>query len=161
MKKILLCLLLVPVLLFSSCSGKDGTDSDSDGSKGSKVTTSKTDKEEAIVNEILASIGVEGVTVEVGEITGEGVGATASVVAQVPNYTELFMAAYAEKDPTQSLQTAILKKDYTTVEYKGYAAVTYEDGEPIVNTEELITSFVEQELIKAINAVSEAEEAEE
>lgn len=157
MKKILLCLLLVPVLLFSACSGKEDTESDSDKSNGSKVTTSKTDKEEAIVNEILSSIGVEGVSVEVGEISG----ATAPVVAQVPNYTELFMAAYAEKDPTASLQTAILKKEYTTVEYTGYATVTYEDGEPTVNTDALIVSFIEQELIKAINAVSEAEEAVE
>lgn len=164
MKKLLMCLMLAGAMVLSvSCSGAsadvDDWDDDSEGSanKGNKGDKDK----ESVVDKMIASIGRESVTVEIGEIEDGRYGASAHVTAQVPNYTELFIAAYAEADPDKALQNAIKKKEYTTVEYEGYATVLYEGEEQIVETDELVEGFIEQELIKAINAVMEMEEAGE
>ncbi len=164
MKRFLLCLMLVGAMMLSvSCSGAsvdvDDWDDDSDGSSN-KGNGGDKDNVSA-VDMMIASIGRESVTVEIGEIEEGRYGASAHVTAQVPNYTELFIAAYAEADPDKALQNAIKKKEYTTVEYEGYATVIYEGEEQIVETDELVEDFIEQELIKAINAVLEMEEAGE
>lgn len=167
MKRFLICLLLALAMVLSvSCtSSYDGGESDDDsevssdkGNKGNKGDGDDEDKQSA-VDEMIASIGRESVTVEVGEVPQGDY--RAPVKAQVPNYTELFTAAYAEADPDKALQNAIRNKEYTTVEYEGYADVRYEGDEEIIDTDRLVDGFIEQELIKAINAVMELEEAGE
>ena len=164
MKRTWICLLLVLAMLFcAACSG-DG-DSSSDKKKDESQSTSdkvdKAEKLEAAANEMIASAGVEAVEVVIGEIEEGRYGASAKVTAQIPNYTELFTAAYAEKNPTKALANAIEDEEYTTVEYQGYAPVYYEGDEQIVETDALVKTFIEKELIKAINAVLESEAVEE
>lgn len=162
MKKLLICLVLVlAVFLCTACtesepesSGKKpGNSSSNSGGNGNS------NNQNAQLNELVASIGTEGVTLTYGKIETGRYDDTAPVTAQVPNYTELFAAAVKAEEPTVALARAIEKKDFTTVEYTGYVTVTYDGDTPVYHSEKLVKSFVEKELIKAINAVLESEAA--
>ena len=154
MKKLLMCLTLVLVMLLSTaCSTNVRQEGDT------QAPSETIDKVTAAADEIIASAGVDAVEVEVGEIESGRYGSSARITAQVPNYTELFTAAFEEDDPTGALAKAIENREYTTVEYKGYASVTMDGDNQIVHSDELVKSFIEKELIKAINAVLESEAA--
>lgn len=154
MKKLLVCLTLVLAMLFSTaCSTNVRQEGDT------QAPSETIDKVTAAADEIIASAGVDAVEVEVGEIESGRYGSSAKITAQVPNYTELFTAAFAGDDPTDALAKAIEKKEYSTVKYQGYVTVTMDGDEQIVHSDELVKSFIEKELIKAINAVLESEAA--
>ena len=154
MKKLFVCLTLVLTMLFSAaCS----TNVRQEGN--TQAPSETTDKVTAAADEIIASAGVDAVEVEDGEIESGRYGDNAQITAQVPNYTELFTAAFEDDDPTGALAKAIENREYTTVEYKGYASVTMDGDKQIVHSDELVKSFIEKELIKAINAVLESEAA--
>lgn len=164
MKRSLICVLLIIAALL--CTGCAGNEPESSSKKPSKKPSSSsssgnnnTNNSNPIVEQLIASIGTEGVALEFGKIETGRYGDSAPVTAQVPNYTELFTAACTSENPTEALARAIEKKDFTTVEYTGYAAVTYDGDTPVYDTEMLVKDFIEQELIKAINAVTESEEA--
>ena len=171
MKRILSCLLILALLLsFAACGQKDteipeddpdgysdkdhsddaadGDDNDSDNTDNSGSDT------ESAVDKIIASAGAEAVTFEI--VSNDGV--TAKIVAQIPNYTELLTNAMASSDPESHFANAVSNKDYTTVEYTGYADIaTSPEGKETILTDTVIEDFIEKELIKAINAVYEAE----
>lgn len=133
----------------------DDDDAEDGGNKG--------DKDEPEANkggkydEIIASAGVDSVTFEI--VKNDGVYAT--INAQVPDYTALLTRALNSSDPEKYFANAISNGDYNTVEYTGRANVaTDPNGKEIILSDELIEGFVEQELIKAINAILEAEEGE-
>ena len=146
MKRTWICLLLVLAMLFcAACSGDGDSSSDKkkDESQSASDKVDKAEKLEAAANEMIASAGVEAVEVVIGEIEEGRYGAS------------------AEKNPTKALANAIEDEEYTTVEYQGYATVYYEGDEQIVETDALVKTFIEKELIKAINAVLESEAVEE
>lgn len=162
MKKFLMCLLLIAaILLCAGCAGSGETPADkkpgnsSSGGGGG----SNSDNKEVVMDQLIASVGTEGVTVVIGKIEPGRYGDSAPVTAQVPNYTELFAAACKAEDPTEALARAIEKKTFTTVEYTGYVSVSYDGETPVYNTDKLVQGFIEKELIKAINAVLESEAA--
>ncbi|MBO5779285.1 MAG: hypothetical protein J6R82_06945 [Clostridia bacterium] len=172
MKKIRMAVLLIlMVSLLVGCSGGaylGNDDDDSDEDKQESVDkTDKNDKEDEedpedpenpedeILADLIASIGTEGVEVEIKEVIG---GSGVNVYAQVPDYSQLFLAACKEADPTKALEIAIKNQNFTTVEYSGRVSATSQDGQAVydpADVEELIHGFVERELIKAINAVTE------
>lgn len=155
MKKILLCIILAVAVLCFGCADED-TDS---GRKKSNKKPGSSQSQESELNEVIASIGTEGCKVEIGKITMHSeVSGTAQIVAQVPDYTALFAAALEQNDPTQALEDAILDGEFAMVQYEGTAPVTVVEGEQVVNHEETVKKFVEQELIKAINTLLEAEQ---
>ena len=84
------------------------------------------------------------------------------MVAQIPNYTELFIAAMGEENIEKAVAKAVNQKEYTTVEYTGYATVEtdYSTGIEVVKSDDLVKGFMEKELVKAINAVLEKEAAQ-
>lgn len=133
-----------------ACSSKDD--------KNEETTVNAADINEAENNAfaeyLLSTIGVDGIEMEIGEEENGSV----FITAHIPDYTQLFLAVAKASDPTAALKKAIEKKDYATIEYTGYAEVTYdEQGDQVIHSEELIKSFIEIELIKAVNAASEEE----
>jgi len=189
MKKALICLLLAGLTLFQASCGYDGKNSDGydddddgndDGYDGSGIFNSGVDntdapeygysseeyeeiqKEQERIYEIFALAGVDAVTYETGEEYASGQGVSVEVIAQVPNYTEMFQKAFATDDPEQTMIDLIRQKDFSTVEYSGIARYYInEDGEECFDSDLLIEGFVEEELVKAIAAVSADEEANE
>lgn len=160
MRKSLICLLLIiAALLCAGCAGNEPeASSKNPNKKPSSSSSSGNNNTNPIVEQLIASIGTEGVTVEIGEIETGRYNDSAPVTAQVPDYTELFRSAIGAEDPTEALARAIDKKDFSTVECTGYVTVLYDGDTPIYETEELVKGFVEQELIKAINTILESEE---
>ncbi len=178
MKRFLTILLVLSLLLtFASCGRKDSDDdsdrdheeysekedkneADDDTEDDSEDSTDKEDEkseEESKINAIIASAGTDAVTYEI--VSNDGV--YAKIVAQVPNYTELFAKALTSNNPEKFLATAITNNDFTTVEYTGNANIaTSPDGKEIICSDELIEGFVEQELIKAINTILESEKGD-
>lgn len=145
-------MLLAVALLCVGCSDDI---SDTDGTKSSKKPGSTQVQQEEF-SEIIASIGADSVEVEIVEIYSQT--GRAAIKAQVPDYTTLFSEAIYQDDPTGALEEAILKGDFPTVSYEGTATVTTVDGEQVVDYEEAVKDFIEQELIKAINTILEVEE---
>ncbi len=155
MRKILICIILAAAIFCVGCSAED-SDSDHKNNDKKPDTNQSQDVE---LNEVIASIGTEGVQFEVGEITMQSeASGTAKIVAQVPDYTALFAAALEKDDPTGALEDAILEGNFATVKYEGTAAVLMVNGEQVVKHEKVVKQFVEQELIKAINALLEVEQ---
>ena len=142
------------------CAGCSEERKESSNKKPGEGTSQNGGDTAAAVDEMIASIGTDAVEVEVVRIETGRYGDTATIKAQVPNYTELFTAALTEKDPTEALARAIEKKEYTTVEYQGYASVAYVNDEQVVESDQVVKTFIEKELIKAINAVMESEAAQ-
>lgn len=163
MKKFFICLLLILAALVCIGCAEQEQESDRPNKKPSHSSSSgnngNSTPKDPVLDELIASVGTEGVTLEFGKIETGRYNDTAPVTAQVPNYTELFTAACQSENPTTTLARAIDKKDFTTVEYTGYVPVTYDGETPVYDSESLVRSFVEQELIKAINAVLESEAA--
>lgn len=125
------------------------------GQSSSNSSGSNDSQKDPALDELISTIGTQGVTVEFGKIEAGRYGDTASITAQVPNYAQLFTDACKTDDPTVALARAIAKQEYTTVEYTDTVAVTYDGETPIYHSEDVIKKFIEQELIKAINAVTE------
>lgn len=153
MKKVLTCLALLTLLFcFISCAGEEVKEESEEEAAA---------RREAKIEALIRSAGVDSVTFEVGEIEQFRYGASALITAEVPNYSEMFKAAFAEKNPEKAFSRMISKKEYTTVSYEGYANVTYENDEPIVHSDEIIKTFIDRELVRAINEVLAGEEAAE
>lgn len=146
MKKFLIYLLaiLVALALVSCSKGEEEPEESEEEAQKRK---------EAKIEALIKSAGVDSVEYTVGEIEQYRYGSMAPVTAEVPNYTELFCAVYNEKNPEKALARMISKKEYTTVTYDGYANVTYETEEPTIHTDEIIKTFIDRELVKAINEV--------
>lgn len=149
MKKLLICFLLLFIFVLPACS------SESVEEEREETKEEKLEKQ----YDIIRSVGKEAITYEVKSRSDwndyEG---TALIVAQVPSYTEIFLQAYGKEDMTRALVTAIRRKEFSTVEYSGYAPYTNYDGVETINTDEVFASFIEKELIKAINAITAKEE---
>lgn len=159
MKKLAMITLLVFVLFLAAACGEDHTapaatvanGGISGGGTGEKSPESTQGGE---YDSIIASAGVESVTYEILSENGQSV----FVKASVPNYTELLTDAMKAENPEKAFADAITNGAYTTVEYEGYANKTAnENGEETADIDALLRTFVEKELIKAINTVMEAE----
>lgn len=152
MKRIVICLMLLSLLVFSLSCSKESADDEKESTPEEKAER---------YYDIIRSVGTEGVEVEVKNVNMwndyEG---TATIVASVPDYTELFTSVYGEKDMTKALARAIRREEFTSIEYEGSVPVTVEAGEQVVNSDETVKKFIEKELIKAINAVMDMEEAQ-
>lgn len=167
MKKILVVLLALAMLLsLPACKKRNkGTAKEQPVKEQTKEdpVTSQTgnaptelvmSEEEKRIYQIISSAGVESVTYEVKNKTNN----SASIAAKVPNYTELMKAAFQTANPEKAFADAISNQSYTTVEYTGAAAVTVDNaGNEVIAVEDTLKKFIEQELIKAINALTEAE----
>lgn len=133
----LVWLALAVLLLLAGCA---------DGGSGSGR-----EKKDAQIEKWIAQVSLE--EIEVEETVDEDTG-TLRVTAQVPDYTQLFLAAMDSDDPDKALRKAIDAGEYDTVEYETEVRrMETEDGAP--QSEALVKSFIEEELIKAINAVTE------
>ncbi|MBQ7897285.1 MAG: hypothetical protein IJ323_02565 [Clostridia bacterium] len=152
MKKILTCFMLLLLLVFSLSCAKES---------GAEEKESTPEEKAERYYETIRSIGTEGIEVEVKSVNMwndyEG---TAAIIATIPDYTELFVAVYGEKDMTKALAKAIRREEFTTIKYEGTVPVSVVAGEQVVNSEDTVKDFVEKELIKAINAVMDLEGAE-
>lgn len=152
MKKILTFFVLILILVFSLSCSKEG-----DTEEKESTPEEKTER----YYDIIRSAGTSGIEVEVKNVNMwndyEG---TATIVAAVPDYTELFKAVYGEKDMTKALARAIKREEFTTIDYEGTVPVSVVAGEQVVNSDETVKKFIEKELIKAINAVIDMEVAE-
>lgn len=149
MKKILIYLLVVLSLLLVGCSSKEEAEEEKEVSAEEKLEKQY---------DVIRSVGKEAIEYSVKSRSDwNDYSGTAHIVAQVPSYTEIFLEAYEKEDMTRALVSAIRRKEYSTVEYSGYAPYTIYDGVETIDTDEAFESFIEQELIKAINAVMEKE----
>ncbi|MBE7057527.1 MAG: hypothetical protein E7387_00285 [Ruminococcaceae bacterium] len=157
MKKRLLCFLLVLATVFLVACGNSSTSSEKNDSE-----ENKDNKQQEIIDQLINEISLDGIKFTTGEPEQLRLETRVRVVAQIPNYTELFIAAMGEEDIEKAVAKAVNQKEYTTVEYSGYATVEtdYNTGSEVVKSDELIKSFMEEELVKAINAVLEKEAAQ-
>ena len=76
---------------------------------------------------------------------------TAQIVIGVPNYTKLFAEGKDAKDLEKYLTNALKKGNYEILEFEEIAPVRVENGEQLMQTEEVVKKLLEQELIQAIN----------
>jgi len=157
MKKRLLCFLLVLATVVLVACGNSSTSSEKNDSE-----ENKDNKQQEIIDQLINEISLDGIKFTTGEPEQLRLETRVRVVAQIPNYTELFIAAMGEEDIEKAVAKAVNQKEYTTVEYSGYATVEtdYNTGSEVVKSDELIKSFMEEELVKAINAVLEKEAAQ-
>jgi len=157
MKKRLFCILLVLATVFLVACGNSSTSSEKNDSE-----ENKDNKQQEIIDQLINEISLDGIKFTTGEPEQLRLETRVRVVAQIPNYTELFIAAMGEEDIEKAVAKAVNQKEYTTVEYSGYATVEtdYNTGSEVVKSDELIKSFMEEELVKAINAVLEKEAAQ-
>ena len=130
--------------------GQDQGDKENPGSDSGQ---NQDNNDDAAPDQWIAEVGLEEIDVE--ETVDDSSGSV-HVTAQVPNYTELFLEAMGSDDPDRALRQAIDGGEYDTVQYESSVRITSmdEDGSP--NTDGLVKSFIEEELIKAINAVTES-----
>lgn len=82
---------------------------------------------------------------------------TATILIRLPDYKSIFAKASASKNPGQSIMDVLLSGDYETKEYEKRVDAIMEDGKRNFNPEDVIDQIMEQELIDAINALSEGD----
>lgn len=79
----------------------------------------------------------------------------ATIVVTLPDYELLFENAVAAKNPDIYLLKALILKKYETEDFELLANVTIENGERVVHSDEVVHQLLEENLVKAINALSE------
>lgn len=144
MGKNIICLVVAVCMFF--CAGC---------SAGSDSMSKEEKKAQEFATFISENIGVDSIQVEID--TSKGGDGKAAVTAYVPDYTEIFTEAFAQKNYEKALVEIINRKEYKTREYFGFGNVKEENGKTVLDDEELIKGFMEKELIKAINAVIDQE----
>lgn len=82
---------------------------------------------------------------------------TATVTIEVPDYTDIYIAAYNSKNPERYIVDALKKGKYNTKKYEEDVKVTVENGETVIHSDEIVYKIIEKELIDAVNAVTEVE----
>lgn len=82
---------------------------------------------------------------------------TATVTIEVPDYTDIYIAAYNSKNPERYIVDALKKGKYNTKKYEEDVKVTVENGETVIHSDEIVYKIIEKELIAAVNAVTEVE----
>lgn len=86
---------------------------------------------------------------------------TATIIISIPNYEHLYKEALQAEDSDEYLLNALKEKDFLPVEYEEEVPVTVENSETIIHSEEIVSQILEEELIKAINALAEGEKYNE
>ena len=110
-------------------------------------------------NPLLESIGVSSVKAEWGDIVKKADGDKIRLDAELPDYTSLYVEAAKTADPLAYIEDAIRDNDIKWVKRSLYVEVTYdENGEAVIDKDAAIKRLVEEELIKAVNAATEAGE---
>ena len=156
MKKRMLCILLILITVFLAACGGNGASSSLKDSEEEK----RENKQQEIINRLLEEISLEGIKITTGEIEEFRLEKRVKIVAEIPNYTELFITAIEEENFEKAVAKAVNEKKYSTVEYSGYATVEtdYTTGSEVINSDKIVKGFMEKELVKAINAVLEKED---
>jgi len=86
---------------------------------------------------------------------------TATITVSMPNYEQLYKEALQAENPDEYLLKALEEKEFSTVEYEEKVPVTVEKLETIIHSEEVVNQLLEEELIKAINALTREETVHE
>lgn len=74
---------------------------------------------------------------------------------EMPDYAQLFHDAYISDDPEKYISEKMQSGESNMVKHERTAVVTVDDGKKIVHTDETVNLLLEEELIKAINALME------
>lgn len=85
----------------------------------------------------------------------------AKILIRLPDYTEIFLQAAQTENPEQSVLKALKRGKFEYLEFEETVDVTVENRQEVIRSEEIVNSLMEQELIKAVNAVSEGENRNE
>lgn len=154
MRKLLTILLAMGLILVMAACGEDDALSTQQleevGSAGEKVQQTTAPVND-VLYEVLAGMGIDSVVYEVGKKSDT----RAEIHAEVPDYTELFLAALESEDPENALADLIREGKYSTVPYDGVAdVVTGSDGQETILVEPLLELFIDKELVRAINTVT-------
>lgn len=148
-RKIVCLLLALMMFVCVGCSQKQAAAEEEKHQKKEEESISK-------LSEIIDSeIGLDSIEIKLD--TSKGGKGKVGVTAYVPDYTEIFTEAFTHEDYEKALIDIINKKEYSTKEYFGFGNVKEENGKTVLDDEALIKSFMEKELIIAINAVLEQE----
>lgn len=109
-------------------------------------------------NSLLEFVNERNITVEEKDIvmTSENEG-TATIVVTLPDYESLFENALTSKDPDNYLLKSLFFKDFETQKFELSANVTVENGEKVIQSDEVVHQLLEKHLIDAINALTEVE----
>lgn len=82
---------------------------------------------------------------------------TATITIEVPNYADIYIAAYNSKNPERYIVDALKKGKYDTKKYEEDVKVTVEDGETVIHSDEIVDKIIEKELVNAVNTLTEVE----
>ena len=82
---------------------------------------------------------------------------TATITIEVPNYADIYIAAYNSKNPERYIVDALKKGKYDTKKYEEDVKVTVEEGETVIHSDEIVDKIIEKELVNAVNALTEVE----
>lgn len=82
---------------------------------------------------------------------------TATITIEVPNYADIYIAAYNSKNPERYIVNALKKGKYDTKKYEEDVKVTVEEGETVIHSDEIVDKIIEKELVNAVNALTEVE----
>ena len=115
--------------------------------------------EEDLVAKSIGEINADCILVEEkeGEAEGEDTEEVALTV-EMPDYEKLMIEAYQTDDPETYMKEALSSGDYETKKFDTTAQVTAEDGKRVVHEEEAVDQLLEEEIIKAMNTLTEEQE---
>lgn len=82
---------------------------------------------------------------------------TATIAIEMPDYADIYIAAYNSKNPERYIVDALKKGKYNTKRYEEDVKVTVQDGKTVIHSDEIVYRIIEKELINAVNAVTEVE----
>lgn len=99
------------------------------------------------------------VTVEEGNavITSSDSGFT-EVTVTMPNYKKIFLECDDYRKLEEYITDVLLSGKYPVSEYNETAEVIVKDGIQTIETDEIVRYLLEEELIDAVNAISEEEQ---
>lgn len=138
---------ILGIVLFAVLSGGDSDN----------TYTAETAQQDALADEIYEA-NKKCVEYETGKRHHGTAFDTVEVTVTMPDYTKLYKEVYRYDNPEQELLKRLKSKDYEEITVKEMAKVVEIDGGEEVLVEECVEQLIEAELIKATNAVWEAEQ---
>lgn len=115
-------------------------------------------KEEDLSAKSIGEINAECILVEEKEGEVKEDAKEVELTVEMPDYEKLMMEAYQTDDPKTYMKEALSSGDYETKKIDTTAKVIAENGKRVVQKEEAVDQLLEEELIKAMNVLTEEQE---
>lgn len=120
------------------------------------ISRNENEKNRTLSMEDFEKINFKCIEVQEGKISMQNsTEGKVAILIQMPNYEQMFKKAITANDPEKYVFDCLKNGEYKTKEFTKEARVSVKDGDTIVHSEEIVNQLLEQELINAINTLSE------